>query len=258
MKYTIFTPTYNRANELGVLYDSLKKQSFRDFEWLIIDDGSTDKTEQKVDGFIKEDNISIRYIRQNNGGKHRAFNKAIEESKGEFMVCVDSDDFLKEYALEKIDKYSKINNKVMAICFLCVDLQENIIGSSFPKSDSIFNLIDLIYKYRMRGDKLWVFKHDILKNYRFPEYNGEKFVTEGVLTLQMSLQYDVLVVNEVLQVCEYQNGGLTSIGNNQLFKKNSKGAKAYYKLLLQIAPNYKYKLFYLYNYILYSIYGRKI
>ncbi|MED1409489.1 glycosyltransferase family 2 protein [Bacillus paramycoides] len=258
MKYTIFTPTYNRENELGVLYDSLKKQSFRDFEWLIIDDGSTDKTEQKVDGFIKEDIISIRYIRQNNGGKHRAFNKAIEESKGEFMVCVDSDDFLKEYALEKIDKYSKINNKVMAICFLCVDLQGNIIGSSFPKSNSIFNLIDLIYKYRMRGDKLWVFKHDILKNYRFPEYNGEKFVTEGVLTLQMSLQYDVLVVNEVLHVCGYQNGGLTSIGNNQLFKKNSKGAKAYYKLLLQIAPNYKYKLFYLYNYILYSVYGRKI
>ncbi|HEF1903179.1 hypothetical protein BK703_19195 [Bacillus thuringiensis serovar silo] len=258
MKYTIFTPTYNRENELEVLYGSLKKQSFQDFEWLIIDDGSTDKTEKKVNDFIKEGNISIRYIRQNNGGKHRAFNKAIEESKGEFMVCVDSDDFLKDYALEKIDKYSKINNNVMAICFLCVDPQDNVIGSSFPKSKSTFNLIELIYKYRMKGDKLWVFKHDILKEYRFPEYKGEKFVTEGVLTLQMSLKYEVLAVNEALQVCEYRHGGLTAIGNKQLFRKNSKGAKAYYKLLLQIAPNYKYKLFYLYNYLLYSVYGRNI
>ncbi|MDK7539260.1 glycosyltransferase family 2 protein [Bacillus paranthracis] len=257
MKYTIFTPTYNREKDLGVLYNSLKAQTLQNFEWLIIDDGSTDQTMQIVNNFKEENIFPIRYIRQNNGGKHRAFNRAIEESRGEFIVCVDSDDYLKEYALEKIDKLSPINDKVMALCFLCVDENEKIIGTSFPENNSVFNLIDLTYRYKVRGDKLWIFRSSILKKYRFPEYEGEKFVTEGVLLFEMSLNYDILVSNEPLQIHEYKNGGLTSIGNNKLFKESPKGAKAYYRMLLQIAPNYKYKLFYLYNYIFYSVYRRK-
>lgn len=257
MKYTIFTPTYNREKDLRVLYNSLKAQTLQDFEWLIIDDGSTDQTSHTIDSFKKEDVFPIRYIRQNNGGKHRAFNSAIEEAKGDFIVCVDSDDYLKEYALEKIDKLSHVNTEVMALCFLCVDENGKIIGTPFPKSDSIFNLIELTYKHRVRGDKLWVFRSSIIKKYRFPEYRGEKFVTEGVLLFQMALNYDILVSNEPLQIHEYKKGGLTSIGNNKLFKESPKGAKAYYRMLLQIAPNYKYKMFYLYNYIFYSFYRRK-
>ncbi|EOP47799.1 hypothetical protein IKQ_04819 [Bacillus cereus VDM053] len=257
MKYTIFTPTYNREKDLEILYNSLKAQKLQNFEWLIIDDGSTDQTAQTVDSFKKENIFSIRYIRQNNGGKHRAFNRAIEESKGEFIVCVDSDDYLKEYALEKIDELSHLNAEVMALCFLCVDENGKVIGTPFPKNNSIFNLIDLTYKYKVRGDKLWIFRSSILKKYRFPEYEGEKFVTEGVLLFKMALNYDILVSNESLQIHEYKHGGLTSIGNNNLFKKSPKGAKAYYRMLLQIAPNYKYKLFYLYNYMLYGVYRRK-
>ncbi|OQP03966.1 hypothetical protein B1690_16910 [Geobacillus sp. 46C-IIa] len=256
MKYTVFTPTYNRERYLGRLYQSLRAQTYKDFEWLIIDDGSTDNTEQKIKDYINENEISIRYIRQNNGGKHRAFNRAIEEAKGDFIICVDSDDYLKDYAIEKIDKFSRVPHGVMALCFLCIDEKGDIIGDEFPKSKSVFNLIDLTYKYKVRGDKLWVFKRDILINYRFPEYEGEKFVTEGVLLFQMALKYDIFVVNEALQVHEYQDDGLTSIGNKKLFKDNPKGAKTYYRLLLKIAPSYKYKLFYIYNYLLYSLYGR--
>lgn len=259
MKYTVFTPTYNRERDLGVLYNSLKTQTFTDtdFEWLIIDDGSTDNTKKIIEEFIREDQINIRYVKQKNGGKHRAFNRAIKEAKGEFVIVVDSDDYLKTSALQRVDNYSQIPQSVMALCFLCIDEKGKIIGDKFPETELVVNLIDLTYKYKVKGDKLWVFKSDVLKNYRFPEFKGEKFVTEGVLLFQMALKYDVFVLNEALQIHEYKDGGLTSIGNKRLFKDNPKGAKTYFKLLLKIAPNYKYRLFYLYNYFFYSVYRSK-
>ena len=255
MKYTVFTPTYNRKEELSTLYQSLKKQTFTQFEWLIIDDGSTDNSEQQIQEFIDENCVSIRYIRQNNGGKHRAFNKAIKEAAGEFVICVDSDDYLKDNAIEKIDEFSQASINLMAICFLCDDKEGKIIGDEFPDSKETYNLIDLTFKYKIRGDKLWVFKRDVLKKYKFPEYQDEKFVTEGVLLYEMAQEYDLLAINEPLQIHEYKEGGLTKIGNKKLFRANPKGARDYYKLLLSIAPNGKYKLYYLFNFILYSVYG---
>jgi glycosyltransferase involved in cell wall biosynthesis len=105
MLITVFTPTYNRAKLLKRLYDSLCVQTFTDIEWLIIDDGSVDNTEKIVNGFIAENKIGIRYIKQRNGGKHRAINHGVREAKGELFFIVDSDDWLPEDSLETINKY---------------------------------------------------------------------------------------------------------------------------------------------------------
>ena len=105
IKITIFTPTYNRDYIIINLYKSLLIQTLKDFEWLIIDDGSTDNTELLVSSFIKDNKINIRYIKQQNGGKHRAINKALEEAKGELFFIVDSDDQLVDNAIERILYY---------------------------------------------------------------------------------------------------------------------------------------------------------
>ena len=103
MKVTVFTPTYNRAYIISELYESLKKQDFTDFEWLVIDDGSEDHTEDLFKQWQNEYNdFPIRYYKVNNGGKHRAINKATELAKGELFFIVDSDDKLVSDALEKI------------------------------------------------------------------------------------------------------------------------------------------------------------
>ena len=108
---TVFTPAYNRGYIIGKLYESLRRQSFRDFEWLVVDDGSTDDTGTLLAGFIAENKIPIRYFRQENGGKHRAINRGVREARGELFFIVDSDDHLADDALERVAfHYGNVRN----------------------------------------------------------------------------------------------------------------------------------------------------
>ncbi|WKA57815.1 glycosyltransferase family 2 protein [Planococcus shenhongbingii] len=257
MKYTIFTPTYNREKDLINLYNSLLNQKKYDFEWLIVDDGSLDNTRELIMSFRKTSPFPVSYFYQKNGGKHRAFNKAIKEAGGQFFTCIDSDDLLKPGAIELMNEYCEKNINLMATCFLCEDQYGKIIGDSYPSSNKTYNLIALTYDKKINGDKLWVFDMDILKQYRFPEIQNENFLTEGVLLFNMSQKYEILGVNESLQIHEYKVGGLTHIGNSSLFDRNPKGATLYYKLLIKITPSFKYKLFYMAKYLKYSM-GKKV
>ena len=118
---TVFTPTYNRKNELINLYKSLLEQEFKDFEWVIVDDGSKDNTEETVKNFIKENKIKINYYKQENKGKSLAHNKGVELAQGEYFVGIDSDDIFTQDALKKIHKYFEIikeKSDIFGIFFL--------------------------------------------------------------------------------------------------------------------------------------------
>ena len=109
---TIFTPSYNREKELKILYNSLLKQNYNDFEWLIVDDGSSDNTKKYIASLKKENKIKINYVYKENGGKQSAYNKGLEETKGDIFLCIDSDDCLKENILKTIaDDFKKISSK---------------------------------------------------------------------------------------------------------------------------------------------------
>ena len=212
-KFTIFTPTYNRAGLLKKLYESLKNQSFKNFEWLIVDDGSTDNTYESIQGFQKENIIDIRYIKKENGGKQRAYNVGVENAKGELFICLDSDDTYVENGLEIILKYwEKYSNdkKIAGMVYLSVYPNGEIIGVKFPKDEMISNQFEIYYDFKVSGDKGLMFRTEILKNYKFPEINGEKFVTEAVVYNRISQTYKILYINEKIEIKEYHEDGLTS------------------------------------------------
>ena len=123
MKFTVFTPTFNRKELLGKLYTSLQNQTYRDFEWLIVDDGSTDGTEDRVKEFINEKKLDIRYFHTENGGKQRAYNFGVEKAEGELFICLDSDDEYVETGLETIlkywEKYEK-NDEIAGMGYLSI------------------------------------------------------------------------------------------------------------------------------------------
>ena len=170
----VFTPTYNRKDELKKLYKSLLNQNFKDFEWLIVDDGSEDGTEEAIKNFINENKININYYKQANQGKSVAHNKGVELAKGEFFVGIDSDDIFMTDALEKIYKYFEVikdKNEICGICFLnCKKENNQIIGSEFPKNKMIDNYYNIYHKHKVTGDKEMVFKNNILKDYLFKIY----------------------------------------------------------------------------------------
>lgn len=236
MFVSIITPTYNRGYILSQCYESLKKQTCKDFEWIIVDDGSTDNTEQVVKSFIEENNVCLSYIRQENGGKHRAHNTAVKEAKGTLTVCVDSDDALAPNAIERIVyEWSnvKIKDNVIGILALRGDFKSHKpICSKIPERLSYCTMSDLRDLYGFKGDTVLFFKTDLLKNNLFKEFPGEKFLSENHLYCDLDTKGKMLLLDEVLYYCHYLPDGLTA-KYHKLLKNNPKGsADTYYKMCL--------------------------
>lgn len=212
---TVFTPAYNRADLLPRLYESLKRQTSKNFMWLVVDDGSTDNTRELVDGWIKStDDFEIQYVYKENGGLHTAYNTAIEHLKTELSVCVDSDDYMPDYAIEEITDFWDKNGSDEYAGIVAPDSFENgdIIGDLLPDQKTV-NLIDLLIgKYNIdNGDRKNVIRSDLYKKVApMTVYEGEKNFNPHYMHLQISQEYDFLVFNKSLCVVEYQTDGMTN------------------------------------------------
>lgn len=212
---TVFTPTYNRANLLLRCYESMKRQTCKDFIWIIIDDGSTDNTRDLAKQWLKEKNdFIIQYYYKENGGLHTAYNEAISHIETELCVCIDSDDYMPDDAVEKILLFwdSNGSKKVAGIVGLDYDLEDNIIGDPLPEQKTV-NLIDLLVgKYPIHnGDRTNVVRTELYKKYApMKVFPGEKNFNPHYMHLQISREFDFLVLNENLRYVEYQPTGMSN------------------------------------------------
>lgn len=204
---TVLTPTYNRAQHLTKLYTSLTNQKNKNFEWLIIDDGSTDNTNDLVQSYIDEKLISIRYIKKSNGGKHSALNIGFKEAKYEWVFIIDSDDIIRNEAIDIILKQTRqLNSDFNSICILRAYPDGKIIGSEFP--DYLENYIDRAY-HNIKGDKADIIRKNAIKDFKFPEYEDENFMAESPLYLWLGSRGKTEFLNYPGYICEYLPGGLT-------------------------------------------------
>lgn len=245
MKFTIFTPTYNRKELLKNLYESLKNQTYKDFEWIIVDDGSSDGTELSVRQFLDEKILDIKYFYKENGGKQRAYNYGVEKARGELFICLDSDDKYVDNALETILKYWKKyenNREIAGMGYLSIYENGEVIGTKFPKDEMIATQFDIYNKYKVKGDKGLMFRTKILKQFPFPVFKGEKFTTEAVVYNRISEKYKMLYVNEKIEIKEYQGDGLTS-KYNDLLMRNPQGQALYHNERNRHKMTFKEKIF---------------
>lgn len=211
---TVFTPTYNRAAYLLKVFESLLQQTFKDFEWVIVDDGSIDDTSVIIDNLqlTNDKFFPIRYFYQENGGKHRAINRGVKEAKGELFLILDSDDMLPPNSLERIDFYYqqiKDDNSFGGVCGYMAHHDGTVIGKGCDIDVLDTNSIDLRYKYHVEGDMLEVFRTSVLKEIPFPEISKEKFVPEALVWNRIARKYKLRVFHEVVYFRDYLEGGLT-------------------------------------------------
>ncbi|ULC58277.1 glycosyltransferase family 2 protein [Flaviramulus sp. BrNp1-15] len=224
-KITIFTPTFNRAYCLGQCYDSLLRQTNKDFTWLIIDDGSSDGTNKLVSDWITENKLDIQYHYQENQGMHGAHNAAYRLITTELNVCVDSDDFMPDDAIDKIlklwEEYG--DEKYAGILGLDIDRKGNIIGTAFPDGLKECKYYQLKSKYNVVGDKKFVYRTDIIKKYpEYPIFKEERFVPLGYKYMLIDQDYWLLCFNEVFCNVEYMEDG-SSLNIFNQYKKHPRG-----------------------------------
>lgn len=223
----IFTPTYNRATYLSQLYLSLCRQTNQQFIWLIIDDGSTDDTSQLIQGFIAEGRLDIQYIYQENGGKHTAYNTALDIMNGQgYHVCVDSDDYLFDTAVEEFHlAIVKLERE-----FLLIDY----VGAVFPRTHGTrqvgwlpygldkIHIPDVLFVYRLSIETTILINNCYLKSFRFSTFSEEQFLSEETMYYYLSDVGHFYPINKEVCYTEYLDDGLT----NHLFtlwQKNYKG-----------------------------------
>lgn len=250
---TVFTPAYNRGYIIENLYNSLKRQTYKNFEWVVIDDGSKDNTEELFSKWLKEDNFfKITYVKVENGGKHRAINKGLDLAKGKMFFIVDSDDYITDDAIEKIHYYeNSLKNsteKFAGVSGFRKNQNGELLGESLKEDYIDATNIERV-KLKMLEDKSEVYYTEILKNNKFPEIEGENFVSENVIWNQIASQgYKIRWFNHAITVSEYIEDGLTAQGNN-LFKKNPKGYLLSIKCEIKyLKPSLVKKLGYYYVY----------
>jgi glycosyltransferase involved in cell wall biosynthesis len=209
--FTVFTPTYNRARTLQRVYASLQRQTLRNFEWLVIDDGSTDNTRALIAQWEAESNFPIRYIFQENRGKPAAFNHGVQEARGELFLTLDSDDECVPEALERLKHHwdaipPQDKTKFSAVTVLCKDQNGNLVGNKFPRDIFDSDTIEVTFKYRVTGEKWGFQRTDVLKQFPFPSVPNAKFISESVVWFALSRKYKTRFVNEALRIYHVDDG----------------------------------------------------
>lgn len=245
IKLTIFTPTYNRGKLILRLYKSLLNQSCYDFEWLVVDDGSSDNTEQLFNSLLHENNpFEIVYKKKNNGGKCSAINIGVELARGDYFLIVDSDDYLTDNAVSLIiERFNSIekNESFGAIAFLRCHPNMQCIGGdvNYQILDSDF----LSYRRDLHyiGDRAEVIRTSVLRKYPFPVYENEKFLSESTIWNRIAKVYKCRYFNEKIYICEYQEGGLSD-SSSRMFNNSPKGSMLYYKECFLDSKTFKQKL----------------
>lgn len=231
--FTVCTPTFNRASLLPRVYRGLLDQTFTDFEWLVVDDGSTDETGEVIKKWQSEAPFRIRYIWKENGGKHSAHNASVREARGKLFVMIDSDDWMLPRALEVMEsawRQIETREDYSGICCLFQYEDGTIVGDRFPKHGMESNAIDLRFNHGISGDKMGFTKTEILRRFQFPGDLGRNLIPESLVWNRISQQYQMRCTNDVVGVKEYQLDGLTDLSVLNSYRNPS----AYYLLHLEL------------------------
>ena len=234
MFLTVFTPTYNRAYILEKCFESLKNQTCLDFEWIVVDDGSTDNTAELVKAFVSSAPFPVHYIYQENSGKHIAHNTAAKFAGGELFLCLDSDDLLTPDAVEVSKEFWQCFGKTEYTGILAkrgaIDTGKPICGT-WDDSLKSSKMYDLTHKHNFSGDTALLFRTEVLKKVSFKCFKNEKFLTENNLYYDIDKFGNMLLMDRVIYLCEYLPDGLTA-NYFKLLRENPNGtADTYYKEL---------------------------
>lgn len=232
--FTVFTSAYNRSHTLHRVYESLRQQTCRDFEWLIVDDGSTDDTQQCVETWQRQADFPIRYLRQENQGKHVAFNRGVREARGDLFVSLDSDDACAPAALQTFKAHWEAippsqRHRFSGVTCLCVDQFGRPVGNRFPKDVMDSDGLEIRYRYKVSGEQWGFHRTDLLRQFPFPEVVKRRYIPEGLIWARLARLYKTRFINDALRTYFVEGPSMVHGGTPG---RNAFGGRMYHLMVL--------------------------
>ncbi len=236
--FTVFTPTFNRVHTLERVYRSLLAQTYADFEWLIVDDGSRDNTKALIASWQSEKKMAIRYLYQENQGKPSAHNRGIAEASGRLFLPLDSDDACTADSLERLLYHweqipQPAREGFSGVTCHCRDLEGRLVGTPFPAAVIDATPQEMHLLGQVRGEKWGFQRTDVLRSYPFPLFPGEKFVPEGLVWNRIGRKYKIRHINEALRLYDTHSKGMTATLSRTRVH-SPRGMRLYYRECLDV------------------------
>ena len=263
IRFTIAVPTYNRAQLLPRLLESIERQHRTDIEVIVVDDGSTDHTRQLIEGWSQRQLFPVAYHWQKNSGKQSAVNRAAMLAKGEFFVVPGSDDMLPDCALDAMEKYwrqipGEDKDQFAGIMGLVEDLTGKVLGKPYPQSPYDANQPIIIHDLQLGGERFGMIRTRVMQEFPCPVFPGEKYIRGSIVQWRLATCYKVRYVNEVFLLAEYQSAGLSADKFKQRIL-NPNGFRLYFQEIINLSHkvrNKPAKLKHYANYIRFSLHSR--
>ena len=235
--FTVYTPTYNRAHTLHRVFESLQAQTCRDFEWLVIDDGSTDDTADLMRRFQSEASFPVRYLAEPHRGAHHAHNRSLTESHGDFWIKLDSDDACVPEALERLKQHwqsipANERERFSGVTGLCKDQNGNLVGLKFPQEPLDCSAAELEYRHKVYGEKWGFLRLDVVRRFPYPENVPGNFIPESFIWCQVSQTYQTRHINEPLRIYWMDAPSLVQGPSNP--RTNAVGHRLMFKMVLDL------------------------
>ncbi len=242
---SVYTCVYNGEKTIHRVFNSLKNQTYRNIEHIIVNDGSTDNTAELVKQYMEKADYPVKYFEKENGGKHTAVNVAWDNAEGYFAVQLDADDELLPDAIEfLINEYSSIPDEIKdqfwCVHGRCIDQTERkMIGEPYPVGINDLPAEQALQTAEsIKGDKLGMMKTQCLKGYRYPEPEGVTFVTENYVWHPVNQLYRTWYTNREALVYYINEGESLS---NPILKKQTCSNYAY-NLKYELENRKKFRL----------------
>lgn len=234
MKVTVFTPSFNRSHTISRVYSSLLKQTYKDFEWVIVDDGSTDNTSELVNKWINENSLNISFIQQKNKGKFLTLIESIERANGEWFLIADSDDEFEPNTIETfLSVYNRLSPEIQqqiagVSCLVKDSVTNKIVGDLFPVTDNndylLSDVNEVSYKYGVKGEKWGILKTSVLKEFvkKLPDIEGSRYIGENILWIPIASKYKTVFINVPLRI--YYQGTSDTLSSRNIAGRYPLGA----------------------------------
>ncbi len=261
--FTVFTPTYNRAHVLPEVYASLEAQNCNDFEWLIVDDGSTDDTESIVRELQAKATFPITYHWQTNQGKHVAHNTALQLARGFLFITLDAGDILLPQALTRLKHYwnsipDEKKTQFAGVAGRCLNEDGTLSGEPYHQNVIDSDYLEIFRFNKMNGERREAIRVDVLRQFPYPILEGEYHIRPTLILRRMAHHYKLRFTNEPLEINRHENDGITA--NRFRYRMNNpKGLRLYFQEEINLHNCYTRpkKLFRQYvQYVRYSLHSK--